>query len=215
MPGDVSGLATPHALDAAYLRDLLARCTDLAELKIALYVALAAAERSHPLVPIEELLTPDVIRSVAGPTSPESGEVRAQRTVERALVNGWLLRLSVSEADATRVYLLPSTDMYRGYVERIRAGDVGVEEALGLPPEGEASVFRPNVFAQYEQFIGPLTPLIAEQLRDAERSYPRQWIEEAIREAVDYNKPNWRYVQTILSNWEKSGAPDGVTRRHS
>jgi len=33
-----------------------------------------------------------------------------------------------------------------------------------------------------------LTPLIAEQLKEAEKSYPVDWIEDAVKEAVNANK---------------------------
>ena len=52
----------------------------------------------------------------------------------------------------------------------------------------------PNIFTLYEQNIGPLTPMIAETLRDAEVSYPHSWIEEAIAVAVENNVRNWNYI---------------------
>jgi len=72
---------------------------------------------------------------------------------------------------------------------------------------------RPNVFALYEQNIGPLTPLIGEQLRAAEQDYPPEWIEEAIRLAVERNARNWRYIAAILQRWEAEGKDRGVTQQ--
>jgi hypothetical protein len=43
---------------------------------------------------------------------------------------------------------------------------------------------RPNLYRLYEENIGPLTPLVADALRDAENTYAIEWIEEAIRIAV-------------------------------
>ena len=54
---------------------------------------------------------------------------------------------------------------------------------------------RPNIFVLYEQNIGALTPIIADELRDAEQTYPPQWIEEAIKIAVENNVRRWRYVR--------------------
>ena len=56
------------------------------------------------------------------------------------------------------------------------------------PPE------RPNIFKLYEENIGPLTPLIADALKDAEQTYPPAWVAEALGEAVKNNKRNWKYV---------------------
>jgi DnaD/phage-associated family protein len=63
----------------------------------------------------------------------------------------------------------------------------------------------PNAFRLYEQNIGPLTPLIADQITQAIRDYPADWIEDAIGEAVAYNRRSWRYIVRILENWKATG----------
>jgi DnaD/phage-associated family protein len=65
----------------------------------------------------------------------------------------------------------------------------------------------------YEQNIGPLTPLLAEELMEAEDTYPVSWIEDAFREAVELNKRSWRYIQRILERWAAEGKADEKTRR--
>ncbi len=70
-----------------------------------------------------------------------------------------------------------------------------------------------NIFRLYEENIGPLTPMIADTLRDAEESYPAQWIEEAIRLAVENNARSWRYVDAILSRWQEKGKDEREDRR--
>jgi DNA replication protein len=65
----------------------------------------------------------------------------------------------------------------------------------------------------YEQNIGPLTPLLAEELMDAERTYPASWLEDAFREAVELNKRSWRYVQRILERWAAEGKEHETSRR--
>ncbi|MEX2431266.1 MAG: DnaD domain protein, partial [Dehalococcoidia bacterium] len=64
---------------------------------------------------------------------------------------------------------------------------------------------KPNVFALYEANIGLLTPMIADQLRDAEEAYPEEWIESAFHEAVEQNKRSWRYIAAILERWATEG----------
>jgi DNA replication protein len=71
-----------------------------------------------------------------------------------------------------------------------------------------------NIFALYEQNIGMITPLIAEELKEAEKLYPPQWIEEAFREAVTLNKRSWRYVARILERWASEGKDSGEHRRN-
>lgn len=66
-----------------------------------------------------------------------------------------------------------------------------------------------NIFGIYESNIGPLTPMIADTLEDAEKTYPLDWIKESIALAVENNKRNWRYCETILKRWMESGKDNG------
>jgi len=68
---------------------------------------------------------------------------------------------------------------------------------------------RPNIFGLYEANIGPLTPLIAEKLLDAEKEYPEPWIRETFQIAVDYNKRSWAYCESILKRWQSQGKDSG------
>ena len=71
---------------------------------------------------------------------------------------------------------------------------------------------KPNIYKVYEENIGPLTPLIADMLRDAEAAYPAEWIKEAMEIAVENNVRRWRYVESILDRWKKEGR-NGTDRR--
>ena len=73
------------------------------------------------------------------------------------------------------------------------------------PGNIQVQVERPNIFVLYEQNIGFLSPLIADQLRDAADQYPPEWIEAAFREAVQHNKRKWSYISAILRRWETEG----------
>jgi len=70
-----------------------------------------------------------------------------------------------------------------------------------------------NIFTLYEQNIGMITPLIAEELKEAEKLYPPQWIEEAFKEAVTLNKRIWRYIARILERWASEGKDSGEYKR--
>lgn len=62
-----------------------------------------------------------------------------------------------------------------------------------------------SVYAAYEKEIGALTPAVADELMDAEKTYPAAWAVEAIQEAVRNNARNWKYVLAILKRWKKEG----------
>jgi DNA replication protein len=70
-----------------------------------------------------------------------------------------------------------------------------------------------NIFALYEQNIGIIQPLIAEELKEADKLYPPQWIEEAFKEAVALNKRSWRYIARILERWASEGKDSGEYKR--
>ena len=71
-----------------------------------------------------------------------------------------------------------------------------------------------NIFSLYEANVGMISPLIAEDLMDAEKKYPWEWIQEAFKISVGLNKRNWRYVSSILDRWSKEGKNGGKSRRH-
>jgi DNA replication protein len=81
-----------------------------------------------------------------------------------------------------------------------------------LPPTPTISSRERNIFQLYEENIGPLTPMLAEELRDAEQQYPFAWLEEAFQEALALNHRNWRYVRRILERWSKEGRDEQSER---
>jgi DnaD/phage-associated family protein len=83
----------------------------------------------------------------------------------------------------------------------------GVKLDLEEPLPAAAGAAAPNIFALYEENIGTITPLMADELQEAETQYPMEWLEAAFREAVLANKRSWRYVSHILRRWETEG-PD-------
>jgi DnaD/phage-associated family protein len=76
----------------------------------------------------------------------------------------------------------------------------------------ETTTTGKNLFSVYESNIGMLTPIIADKLQDAEKTYPLDWIVESIALAVENNKRNWRYCEAILKRWMESGKDNGRGR---
>ena len=84
-----------------------------------------------------------------------------------------------------------------------------------LSAVGSATRERSNVFKVYEENIGPLTPLIADTLKDAEKVYTAEWISNAIGLAVENNKRNWKYVEAILKRWKEEGRAEKQDGRNN
>jgi DnaD/phage-associated family protein len=98
------------------------------------------------------------------------------------------------------------------WLEQVAAATAAAAQASGhdpAPPVLRVRAQRPSIFSLYEQNVGLLTPLLAEQLADAERHYPPDWIEAAFIEAVNHNKRSWSYVRRILETWEQEGRAHG------
>ena len=62
-----------------------------------------------------------------------------------------------------------------------------------------------NHIRLYEENIGPLTPMIADTLKDAEEEYTAERIEKAFAQAVKANVRKWNYVEAILKRWKEEG----------
>jgi DnaD/phage-associated family protein len=60
-----------------------------------------------------------------------------------------------------------------------------------------------------------LTPMISEQLRDAQNAYPDAWVRDAIRQAANQNKRKWSYISAVLERWAAEGRTDGAHRKDS
>ncbi len=144
----------------------------------------------------------------------EGAEARLRQSLERAVAEGYLLRGEARDAHGQPValYFLPSPKG-RAAWEALRLGRWRPQPD---PDEPVAiDVARPNIFRLYETHIGPLTPLIAERLEQAARTYPHEWIEEAFRLAVERNVRHWRYIEAILRRWYEEGRDDRTPGRRA
>jgi DnaD/phage-associated family protein len=127
--------------------------------------------------------------------------------LERAVARGTLLHVTVHRGAVTEEWYMVNSPNGREVVEKLRAGELDV--LADIAEDVQLQVERPTLFVLYEQNIGLLTPMIADELRDAEKYYPADWIADAFREAVELNKRSWRYVLGILERWRVEGKDAG------
>lgn len=85
----------------------------------------------------------------------------------------------------------------------------------------------PNIFTIYEQTIGLITSNLVDDLREAENTYPAEWIAKAFKVAAENNARNWTYVKAVLRNMQTHGVdwkptkparenkPNGQTRANN
>lgn len=194
-----------------FFKEVLPEIDHLGELKVTLHLfwLLAQKRDEHPCVGLDELAADR--RLLAGLSAPGLTREEALReALDRAVVRGTLLRATAGEGATRREWYFVNSAKGRRAVKELMAGRWTPGEP-GEPVHLEAQ--QPNIFVLYEQTIGPLLPLLSEELIEAEATYPAEWIEDAFREAAARNKRSWRYVQAILERWAAEGKDDETSRR--
>jgi DnaD/phage-associated family protein len=154
-----------------------------------------------------ELLADPIV--MGGIEAEEGAKERTLRqALEQAVSHGILLHVKIDRTGKPEdIYLINSPASGQA-VSRIERG-----ELPSLPPApiggGIKGTVPSDIFSLYERNVGMLTPLIAEQLQEAETLYPPDWIESAFKEAVSLNKRSWKYILRILERWAIEGKDDG------
>jgi DNA replication protein len=217
-------------LPETFFSVVLPQIENLGELKVVLHLfwRLYQKEGTPRCASDRELLADPLLRrTLKRQGDPRPVEERLRAALEQAQANGILLRVRVRVDDEIVSWYFFNTDRSRRAVMRLQQGELSPEVLLdtegpvgqspGSGGEGGLSggggtmhalaleVDRPNIFALYEQNVGLLLPLVAEELREAGERYPQEWIEEAFRLAAQQNKRKWSYIRAILHRWETDG----------
>ncbi len=201
-------------LPAQFFNRLLAEVDDLAEFKTTLFclAALQQKEGDYRYLRLPEFLSD---QNLMGGLAAIDTALPAPKILERSLAmaidRSTLLKAEIVLSGNRQSYYLLNDEQGRELQRRLQAGEWqpnAANEIQLLPP-------RPSIYQLYEENIGPLTPLLADMIEDTEASYPRAWIEEAIRYAVERNARNWRYIQKVLEGWRQEGRSHEKHGRHT
>jgi len=196
----------------SFFSALLPRIDDLAELKVTLYIFWALyRKKGYPRFITHAELRGDRAL-MAGLPNTGSGEDQLQNGLELAVNRGTLLWLELEKEQRTEELYFLNTEQDRRAIEQIESGEIQLDGIVQIEPA--PTVESLNIFTLYEQHVGLLTPMISEELKEAEYLYPASWIEDAFREAVSLNKRSWRYISKILERWASQGKGDGRTREN-
>ncbi len=195
-----------------FFNELLPEINHLGELKVVLYALwrLDQMEGTYRYVRRSDFLEDERFMQGLEPTPEKAGQA-LEDALERAVQRGVLLHVFFTLDPAEEDCYFLNSPKGRAAVKAIQAGKWRPLET----PQVEAglAIERPNIFRLYEENIGPLTPMIAETLEDAERSYPVDWLEEAVRIAVENNVRTWRYIDAILRSWKEKGRDEQKQNR--
>lgn len=207
----------------AFFTRLAPQIRSVTELKVTLHLMWVLSQRLGLPRCIEyvELASDEAfLSSLKASDGPRPAEDYLREGLELSVTRGTALQVQLKRDAGREVWYFLNTAASRDAVARLQSGEAGTPgklrpgqegwiDILGDQPIREVKVYRPNVYALYEQNIGSLTPIIAERLRLAETQYPAAWLEDGIRMAVEYNKRSWRYVEAILQRWQVEGKDEG------
>ncbi len=214
-PGFPAGKQTLVKVPNTFFTELLPAIDDLAELKVTLHCLWLLSHKQGDLryTRLAEIVADD--RFMAGLAGkPEEAMAALRRGLELAEARGVLLRVKVRQSDQEETWYFLNSEHGRAALERIQRGDLHSLVAEPLPEDISLQAQRPHVFLLYEQNIGLIQPMLAEELREAERMYPQSWLEEAFRIAVEMNVRHWKYIRAILERWASEGKDHGIDQRH-
>ncbi len=198
--GFPAGKMRQTPLPAPFFTELLPQIDDLGELKVTLYAFWLLDRREGK---IRYFTLGECLADVALLRGFGNDLAALRDGLSRAVSRGTLLRVDFEGLSDTASLFFLNTPRGRAAVEALRRGDWSPEQVEH--PELTLDMERPNIYRLYEENIGALTPLIVDALREAEQTYPLEWLEEAVRIAVQNNVRRWRYVDAILSAWKKEG----------
>jgi len=193
---------SPVEIPANFFTELLAEIGDIHALKI-LLLAFQSASIS------EDQITYFIPDRMVAEYFPKEQPAFWQGLV-LAIENNWLLSTETNiEGSLINICLL-NTQKNNAALEAIQQGKIILTE-IGEQTNSQ----RPDIFSLYEQNIGPLTPIIADTLKDLERIHPPDWISKAIQTAVKNNARSLRYIEVVLQNWQEEGNYDRTDKRRS
>ncbi|MDM8529554.1 DnaD domain protein [Anaerolineales bacterium HSG25] len=185
-----------------FFTQLLPQISDPIEIKITLHFLWLHARHQRHVISLSDLLSDEtLVQSISF-----FGDDVAQ-TIEHGLLQsvtrGTLLYTQL-EDDAGRhdLYFLNSVRGRQAQV-KIESGEMGYVTKTNT--ELATPLKRANIFELYEDNIGLISPILADELKEAELLYPTEWIEEAFRIAAENNVRRWNYVRAVLEKMTKTG----------
>jgi DnaD/phage-associated family protein len=197
-----------------FFSNILPKIQDLYVLKTTLYIIwfIYQNESEFPYVTTNQLEMDALFLSGLGVSEVEQLN-NLHKSIKRAIENNILLDPNIIlNRDDLPLYFL-NTPKGKHAIKLLKNGSLKIVLENDSPVK--LTEARPNIFQIYEENIGVITPIIAETLTDLEETYPREWIDEAIKEAIKNNVRKLRYIEVILKNWQEEGKYERTDRRRS
>lgn len=200
------------AVPDLFFARLLPQIDSLTELKVTLHFLWVHYRQARQAISYNELLTDEtLVHSLA--LINEDVEMALTQGLSRAVERGTLLYAKVDDDTGSHNLYYLNSERGRQAHAKVEAGEMGVVATSGAevaPPSK-----RPNIFELYEDNISLISPIIADELKDAEATYPPEWIEDAFKIAVENNVRKWSYIRAILERMATAGRGDAKKQKEA
>jgi DNA replication protein len=195
--------------------DLLPQIDDLAELKVTLFaIAALYRKKGAPRYVGRDELLADAAVAESLRSLGESVAATLDAALAAAVARGTFIAVAAGEEGGTKYFYFLNDETGRQAVARVAEGQLTLAgKKVRLAPQ--AGTARSDVVAAYEDRIGLVTPAIAGKLKEAGRTYPEDWLLDAIREAALQKTHGIKDVLKILETWSAEAAKDGTYQRDS
>jgi DNA replication protein len=197
-------------LPNVFFSEVLPSMEDAVEVKVVLQIFfLLSRRKGYPrFVSFSELIHDPVIVKGLYANSADIA-VALRKALAAAVQAGILVHIPIDMQKLPDDIYFINNQAERETVRKILDGSLKIPQIEIRKVEEPVQVPPSDIYNLYEQNIGMLTPILAEELQEAEHRYPPEWIQDAFREAVMANVRSWKYIHSILKRWEREGKKDG------
>ena len=206
-PGFPEEITSTIRIPEQFFQHVLLNIDNLGELKLTMYIFWRLEHMEGPLhyLRFTDLLKDSQLVQSMG-KDPDKARPALEVALRKTIKRGTLLQADITNEEGEEKIICLNSPKGRAVMDAIQRGEWRATDHLHQPIEIYSE--HPNIFQLYEANIGPLTPMIADALRDAEKTYQASWVEDAFRIAVERNKRNWHYIEAILHRWQEGGRDD-------
>ena len=189
-----------------FFSDVLPNITNILELKISLIILNEIASQ-----PVESRFINRVgIENLEQVKSLETDGIQPSLALIESVLEKltrakliFSMKLNLESEDSGEMYFLDDIEG-RKLSENFKLGIVS-PNITGDNPEKDIDKGM-TIFDLYEKNIGIIPgSQVAEELIEAEKTYPAQWLEDAFDEAVAQDVRRWAYIRAILASWSNGG----------
>lgn len=189
------------------LASLLETIDSLDELKVVLRTihGLHKQRKVPASIGFDDLFSDRTVASMLGASGRQLEKV-VETTIKSAANRGILL--VVNDETGQRQICLNTEPVRRALVRQGIDPAVTASKPAETWSDTESALTKLDAVTLYEQNVGYVTPVVAENIHTALEQHPEDEVMLAIQKAVEANARSWNYIAAILRRWATEGRPE-------